>query len=1052
MLATIELAGALSLFLLSYWFFFSHGPTDVALAAPFDDVYPVLMMVPFLAMPCFIVVVQRARPPAIQATKLACIGTACTAFLIDAWIVATSSLFASRWTWDYNDLRELHYLVPWLNVIGTLAAACLFIVSCHEVLISRNVRESTGTTRMLPVVATLGIMMLGITGFGMIHDIMASQPLWVSVSTIAWVAVVECAIIMASRWHAYKGSKDEPPVDAGTVLATAPRRVAKPFNVYIFIGLLLWCVFVALYPAQLVFQEGPSNPWGTSIITGAAITFVLIVAWWRFTMSPLGSFLTVTVVAAMSPLVLAIGWATVPGVVPTAQPFSLVGLFSTLAWMLYNGCQHRTRWMSKHTLFAIWIWLLGFVIFFRDPLLEIWEMEEGLLKIGVFLGTTPDPHGTGVGLYYPVLLLLAVTGIACVAALLVLEKAVRTMKRNVSSSRTGDQLAPVDVPRHDAGPTVHRPRGQFRFPSRRQWHASLVILAIAVGCSAVLTAHNVSRDAPVVVAEMGNHGALWLANSYDRVLPDYRPNLAASPRDPAVRVQAMRGESELVQLVFSPLASNMISFQSYRWSSSDAAPGDMHWKLENGTLVDIPVRSGRVGYLNCFNPRIGDVLRPWEAFITGSGSRANLPFWLEIDVPRDVPAGEYTTSFEYVTQSYLQRIPRAASLKFTILLTVWNVTRPLNRTVDTVIGLYPESPGQADALHALARRYGVDPYSVGSPDVVYNPANLSAGISINWTAFDARVEAMFQDGMNQLKLDFYPGIDCRHHPEAVINGSKDNYLTLIRWFYGNASQHLANKLTPWNTTWESETITQHSDEPDPSKEPLALQAFKVLYSIIRNVSRIRSLQTFMYEPAFDVLLDCLDIWVLTPDSFSVEVARKIQAAGNEVWTYSNGDNFPGTDTDLRTPLIMSRLRGWVNYHYTITGFLHWVFYWNYNDAGRSGCGYDGRGDGTVIVPGPNGTYLPTLRLAAFRDGLEDNQLLWALNKTIARAGELSLTGPVVDGARATLAAVHAAMEAQPADAHWPLPVVTREFNHDAKLYMTLRVACGTALERLLALL
>jgi len=590
---------------------------------------------------------------------------------------------------------------------------------------------------------------------------------------------------------------------------------------------------------------------------------------------------------------------------------------------------------------------------------------------------------------------------------------------------------------------------------KKQFYASLVIFIVAFSCSMVLTRDNAMKNAPVIVADMGEHGVLWLANSYDRVLPDYHPDFSASPRNSTIDVRAMRGEAELVQLVFSPLASKMISFNGYRWSSSAGAPGDYRWRQDNGTLVQIPVTTGQVGYLNCFNPRIADVLLPWKSFITGSETRENVPFWMEINVPRNVSAGVYTTEFEYLTRSYLQRVPRDASLKFTIRLTVWNYTRPLNRTMDTVVGLYPENPQNKDQLLKLATKYGADPYGYWfkSGDIVYDASNLSKGITINWTTFDAQVQDMLYAGMNQIKVDFYPGIDCRNNAGAVLNGSKDNYLTLIRWFYENASAHLSTKITPWGTTWASETITQHSDEPDPRIDPLAPKAFDLVYKIVHNASNgtIRSFQTFMYEPVFDEWLDSLDIWVLTPDSFSPELSAKIHGAGHEVWTYSNGDNFPGTDTDLRTPMIMSRLRGWVNYHYNISGFLHWVFFWNYNDADRSGCGYDGRGDGTEIVPHEGG-YVPTLRLAAFRDGLEDNELLWALNKTIARAQALGKTDPALAEAIAAMKSVDSALEKQPVDAQWPLPVVTREFDHSARTYMELRTRCGTLLDSLVSII
>jgi hypothetical protein len=697
------------------------------------------------------------------------------------------------------------------------------------------------------------------------------------------------------------------------------------------------------------------------------------------------------------------------------------------------------------------------VIFFHDPLMEIWEMEEGLLKLKIRFGVTADPYGTGVGLYYPMLFILALIGIAMAGILLTLEQFNNRANRRQNPVLQPDRSPPAEKASLSAAGSIRVATSPTN-ARKKQFYASLVIFSVALSCCMVMTQNNIASNAPVVVAEMGDHGVLWIANSYDRVLPDYHPDFSMSPRNSTIAVHAMQGEAELIQLVFSPVASKMISFQGYQWSSSAGAPGDHRWKETNGTLVQIPVTTGQVGYLNCFNPTIADVLLPWKSFATGSEARENVPFWLEITVPRNVSAGVYSTQFEYITTSYLQRIPRTASLKFTIQLTVWNILRPLNRTMDTVIGLWPEDPQKTDQLLKLGMKYGADPYGIYGikdeykPKVTYDATNLSKGITINWTAFDARVQEMLDAGMNQIKLDFYPGIDCRENPEAVVNGSKYNYLTLIKWFYGNASLHLKSKTTPWGTTWESETITQHSDEPDVNKEPLALQAFDILYKMIRSVSRIRSFQTFMYEPVYDEWLDCLDIWVLTPDSFSPSVAAKIHAAGNEVWTYSNGDNFPGTDTDLRTPLIMSRLRGWVDYHYNISGFLHWTFYFtNYNDAGRSGCGYDGRGDGTVIVP-HDGGYVPTLRLAAFRDGLEDNQLLWALNKSIAVAIAKNVSNPILNEAIATLQSVDIALGKQSADTQWPIPVVTREFSHDAQTYIRLRIECGAILEKLIALI
>ncbi|MHA1681657.1 MAG: glycoside hydrolase domain-containing protein [Promethearchaeota archaeon] len=1069
-LLPVNAAMALLLFLLTFWLFFSYGPTDLALSEPYDEILPILMIAPFLGCPFFIYLLKKRKPRVIPGVKLVLVITICVVHVVHLAIVGLNPVFSSRWTWQYNDLRELNYLVPTLKIVAFIASICLFFLIYQEFFATRS--NSGGKSNILNVsfAGSLGIVFLGFIGFGIFQEICVTQPLWVSLSILAWLGLVMCFLILIGdvrSWRLVKvkqvvqgesssGAGDHP--DAGRA---SVRFMVKKFplkaririrsrRTAILVGIALWCLFVSFYPAQLVFQEGPTSAWGASAVVGAVTAMFLMVAWSRARMTKIQAFFTVSVVTLISPVLLVFGVRFIPGIVPAAITLSLMGSISTLAWILFYGYTSRERWSPQLTLICAWLWGTFFVIFFHDPLFEIWEFEERLLDLSVTFWGVADPFGTGVGLAYLIVFYIALAGLAFSLVLLFIGHWIKRRAFPSSSSSFSSSSSLSSSPagaRPPSRSSKARRAGMNLKTRKKQMQASILTFIFVFSSTLILTRVNSTRNAPVIIAGMGDHGVLWMANSYDRVLPGYRPDFATSPRNSTIDVRAMIGETELVQLVFSPLVSKMISFQGVRWSSPGGDPGDNLWKEEGGALVQIPVTTGRVGYLNCFDSHIADVLLPWTSFITGSGSRENIPFWMEISVPRNVSAGVYTTQFEYMTTSYLQRVPRAASLSFTIQLTVWNVTRPLNRTMDTCVGLQPENQEHVDDLIKLSIGYGADPYDVGNPGVSYNPGNLSAGLTINWTAFDNRVQEMLDAGMNHIKIDFYPGIDCRHDAESVVNGSKDNYLTLIRWFYGNASLHLASKTTPWGTTWESEAITQHSDEPDPNLEPLALQAFDILYKIINNVSSIRSFQTFKYEPAFDEWLDCLDIWVLTPDSFSVNVANKIHAAGHEVWTYSNGDNFPGTDTDLRTPLIMSRLRGWVDYHYNISGFLHWIFYWNYNDAGRSGCGYDGRGDGTEIVPYYDG-YLPTLRLAAFRDGLEDNDLLWMLNRTVARCHAENITSPILDEAHAILRSVDQSLEKQMADRQWPIPVVTREFDHAAPTYINLRLECGRILEGL----
>jgi hypothetical protein len=1034
----------LTLFLVSVWYFFTYGQNDLALSETMEIVVSVGNIVPYFLIPFLYLVLNRIPNRVRHLSYSILLFTGFGLFFAQSLIVWLTPLFASRWTWAFNDLRELNYLYPFFKIVAYSVFMLLVLFDnrevADEILHFEEIDPNQGESMRLFYAFFIIIAFLA---WGILQEIISTQSILVSLMILMLLTIGALFInILLNASRLQQKDVDTPSpnshVDALPLNLRFRTGLAKFF---VFLGFFLLSFVIWFFPAQLVYQEGPSNSFGSLLLIGGALAAVMLILWNRLRIPGLWGFVIVIAVNLIAPLIIGLGWNIIPGSVDVGMEFAGIGVIGLFVWLVYYGI--RKTYTSSVSLQRgmIWVWGLAGVVLLNDPLFEIWEMEEGLQKV-----LSPDLYGTGVGLYYGIILLIWLS-LSCVTVLCAIS--IKYLQSRSLFGKKGTHTDPSPLP----------PERKTAIPIRSQLVATLIIGIVLGGSGLIFTGIVISDNGPTILDRMGDHGVLWQANIYDRVLPKYRPNFAASPENSTVELYAMRGETESIQLVYSPLASKMVSFNYYQWSHSpDLKVADNLWMGPNGTLANISIAAGRIGYLNCFDTNIADVILPWSAFITGT--RDNVPFWLDVTVPYGIDPGVYTTHFAFNTNSWLQRNFRTASLEFDLKLTVWNFSKPLNRSMDTCINYFPENPANTDALIELGIRYGVDPYgsatnSIWGPTaemVTYDPNDLSKGISINWTLFDVEVAKMFDKGMSQIKLDFYPGIDCRSGGEAVLNGSKDNYLTLIEWFYGNASEHLRNKYTPWGTTWESETITQHSDEPDPRISPYAIDAFRKLYKIIDNVTEIKTFQTFMYEPDFDPWLDCLDIWVLTPDSYSIEVAERIRAAGREVWTYSNGDNFPGQDTDLRTPLIMSRLRGWINYKYNITGFLDWVFFWNFNDAGQSGSGYDGRGDGTEIVPIAGG-YASTLRLVGFRDGLEDYELLRQLGAAIhlAENSGLSNTQEVI-AAKKVMEDIFTALSQQPADVKWNLPVVTREFNHTPSLYLTLRIQAGNALESLVSVL
>ncbi len=1024
----------LMLFLISLWYFFTYGANDVAIPKSIESLYGLLIFVPILILPILMFGFKKldVSHRKILEILLSVIAFCCLAFL--NLIILEDPIFSSRWTWAFNDLRELNYLQPSIKVITSTIFLLLFLIDSEEqnqilyTMFSENSEEY-----LLQKFNRISYLIVGFLGWGIAIEVMTTQPIWVSLMILLNLSFIVLIFEFIRRFIDFKHGSSENKV----IIPQFEKKKLTPKDLLTRVSILLvitiFSLVIWLYPAQLIYQEGPTNPWGNELICSVVLVLFLVMAWYRFKIPSKLAFMSVVLSNILFASIIALGWQDIPGTVDIGRYFIAIGIVSYFCWILLYGYSWDLSKGWKISQWFIWLWALSGFILLENPIFEIWEMEEGLRKI-----IAPDAYGTGVGYYYG---MIALVWLAILAISILVIIAIRILEKKRKNERVSVQF--------------HEERVDLSNIARKIAASILIIGILIGGMINVFASIKIRQECPTIVSRIGDHGVLWKANIYDRVLPYYRPDFSQSPVNSTIEIYAMKGETETIQFVYTSLASKMVSFNFYSWKhDKDLSSADNLWKAPNGTATEIPISMGQIAYISAYDSNIADVLLPWTAFITGE--RRNYPFWLEISVPANTTEGVYTTQFTINTNSYLQRNIRMASLSFELKLTVWNITKPTNQSLTTCINYFPENPEYARELVDLGLRYGISPYGGvlsyiwgdTSSMVEYDPGNLSKGITINWTRFDTEIALLFNKGLSQITLNFYPGIDCRNQGDAVLNGSKDNYLTLIKWFYGNASQHLKTKYTPWGTTWESHVITQHSDEPDPRISPYAIDAFVKLYSMLNNVTDIKMFQTLAYEPAFDPWLDYLDIWVLTPDSFSIEVAQKIREKGGEVWTYSNGDNFPGQDSDLRTPLIMSRLRGWVDFKYNITGFLDWVFYWNYNDAGRSGSGYDGRGDGTEIVPIAGG-YAPTLRLVAFRDGVEDYDLLRQLDLSIKRAKDLGLqSSEAYTRAVEVLNSINSALGPQPADQKWNIETITRKFNHTPSLYLDLRIQAADALEQL----
>ena len=136
----------------------------------------------------------------------------------------------------------------------------------------------------------------------------------------------------------------------------------------------------------------------------------------------------------------------------------------------------------------------------------------------------------------------------------------------------------------------------------------------------------------------------------------------------------------------------------------------------------------------------------------------------------------------------------------------------------------------------------------------------------------------------------------------------------------------------------------------------------------------------------------VDIWVVLPRQYETckELIRKAQQKGDQVWSYNClvQDEF-SPKWQLDYSITGFRIQpGFINYALGFDGFLYWlVDNWKvledpWTCLGESSLGNLYNGDGNLFYPGDDvglvDSYAPSIRAKAIRDGLQDYELLKAI--------------------------------------------------------------------------
>ncbi|MCO5051225.1 MAG: DUF4091 domain-containing protein [Verrucomicrobiae bacterium] len=563
-----------------------------------------------------------------------------------------------------------------------------------------------------------------------------------------------------------------------------------------------------------------------------------------------------------------------------------------------------------------------------------------------------------------------------------------------------------------------------------------IMLAVA---TAVIAGHTETTNAVLNdsrpgywLAQSADLGVWWCESGWkvgrERMMPE-RANQKLAP----LKVSAARGEYEAVQVVLRPerdgelLAAELGALKS-RWGRTAAITST----IAEVAYVEVTKPTDKT----CVVGWYPDPLPPLRTPLTLRAGQ-NQPLWLTFQIGREVKAGNYSAKLKLRTT--------IGELSVPVTVEVFDFTLPEASHLRSALGMGSSAinryhrltdPADQELVYEKYLRnfaeHRISPYSFfdyAPMDIRFIGEGADQRAQIDFTKFDRAAtrwldEHHFNSFLLPLRGMGGGTFHSRHLGE--LQDFKEGTPEHARLFHDYLSQierHLRER------GWLNQAYTYWFDEPDPKDYEFVTEGMKRIKAAAPGIHRMLTEQP---EPA---LMGNVEIWcALTPEWTPEKVAAR-RAAGEEVWWYiCTGPKAPYVTEFIDHPGTELRLWPWQSWQYGVQGILIWeTLYWTSATAYPSpqlqdpwqdpmswqvGYGLEsgkkspwGNGDGRFLYPprrplsdtSPNlDEPINSLRWENLRDGMEDYEYFWLLNREIERVAGVKGENRLVQEARALL--------------------------------------------------
>jgi hypothetical protein len=383
----------------------------------------------------------------------------------------------------------------------------------------------------------------------------------------------------------------------------------------------------------------------------------------------------------------------------------------------------------------------------------------------------------------------------------------------------------------------------------------------------------------------------------------------------------------------------------------------------------------------------------------------NQPVWVDVAVPGDAAAGEYTGTFTVT----LDNIPRSWGpvvdsivkkvVSIPVTLTVWDFALPNGPTHRNHFG----------GVRNVASTFGVERSSEKFREIEMRYCKMMVDHRINPPLPESLLPKVNGDGALIIESQRHQAlkkfISEFHVTDFEIPRAPFKDMTTVNRnkairYYRDYYRYVKDN------GWDKRSYVYMLDEPNLKENYEHVLALGAL--VHEAAPELRCLvveQPYKQDPSWPDIDPAVDIWCPLFAFIDRGAVEEKIAHGDEVWSYTalaqrareyhpHYQQVKDHDSPywhIDAPLISYRVPTWINWQYKINGLLYWsmvtdvIDTWHLPAFAESGIHFNG--GGYLLYPGiPCGMNGPvgSIRLKNLRDGMEDYEYFVLLEKLVGR--------------------------------------------------------------------